>query len=120
MAGREGRLPIAAEAQEAGQVDRDPLRLAGIRADQVEDLAGSLDETLEQGERAFAPGLGSQLVERLEQAAQLGPGVRADIHGPDRVDRRARQLVFEWPAESLDLDLTRSHDLARDVDQVAA
>ena len=72
-------LPVGGEAQEAREVRDHPLRLEGIDRDEVEDQSGPLDEPLEHRQRAFAPGHRGQLVEGLEEAAELRPGQRGDV-----------------------------------------
>ncbi len=49
------------------------MGLCRVRPHQVQDLAGQLQEALQDGVRALAPGLVVELVDDAQQAAQLGP-----------------------------------------------
>ena len=82
---RVGALPVAREAQEAGDVGDAPLGLERADGDQVEDLAGPLDEPLEDRERALAPGQRRELLEGRQEAPELGPGVGRDGGGGRRL-----------------------------------
>ena len=72
-------LPVGGEAHERRDVGDRSLALQGVRGEQVEEHPGPLDVALEDREGALAGRLGDELVERVEQAAQLGARRRREL-----------------------------------------
>ena len=127
-------LPVGGEAHERGDVGDRALALQGVRGEQVEEHPGPLDVALEDREGAFAGRLGDELVEGVEQAAQLGARRRGELEdrsagwaasGPGRSRRPARRAVGAGRAvragrrHRVERHLARADRLADQLEQVA-
>ena len=85
-----GGLPVGGEAHEAGDVGDDPMGIGRVDGDHVEHLRRPLQVALEDRERAVAPGLRLELLERARAGpAQLGAGGRRDGDHGRRVGSRS-------------------------------
>ncbi len=103
-----GFLPIGREAQEARDIDHGPVGVRGVRRDEVEHLAGELQEPVKQGEGTVTPRPRLELFDDAEQAAESGArgrlGGDGDTDGP--VVGRLR------------LDVPAGHDVPDGVDEM--
>ena len=104
------RLPVRGEAEEARDVGHDPMRIGRADGDHVEHLAGQLQVALEDGERALPPGLRLELLDHVEQPAQLraqgglGAGVCACLRGGHDLLDHVDQVGLVEPRGAADVE----------------
>ena len=76
------RLPVRCEAHQAADVDHPSLGLQRAGGEQVQERSGPLQVARQDGVGPLAEGQRTQLVEHLQEPAQLCPRLRRDPRGP--------------------------------------